>query len=159
MPAGSACKDGSDRCGAWGPESLIVDFGLVTKLLVALAFPAFLIGGLIVKELGRAGISEVYSFMISMPLLISAWFYIVGSLIDNWKRKPSTWLNQRLILLINSASCLSLKIDTRTGMVSASQKNRSLEDRRYTERRQGSARCPGEEAWRFRRSWMWKASD
>jgi len=55
MAPGSACKDGTDRCGEWGPESILVDYGLVTKSLVVLAFPAFLLGGLIGKGVGAGG--------------------------------------------------------------------------------------------------------
>jgi ABC-type spermidine/putrescine transport system permease subunit II len=38
------------------------------------ALPAFLIGSLAAYGLGRFGVSEVLSFMISMPLLIFAWY-------------------------------------------------------------------------------------
>jgi hypothetical protein len=51
------------------------------------AFPAFVFGGVIVRSLGRLGISEVSSFMVLMPLLISAWFYFVGWLVDRWRFK------------------------------------------------------------------------
>jgi hypothetical protein len=64
-----------------------VDYGHLTKSLTILAFPAFLIDRLTVRGLGRVGVNEVYSFMISMPLLISAWLWVVGSLIDRWRQK------------------------------------------------------------------------
>jgi hypothetical protein len=53
------------------------------------ALPAFVIGLFITFGLGRFGISEVLSYMISMPLLISAWFYFVGWLVDRWRFKRS----------------------------------------------------------------------
>lgn len=53
------------------------------------ALPAFVIGLFITFGLGRFGISEVLSYMISMPLLISAWFYFIGWIIDRWRLKRS----------------------------------------------------------------------
>jgi hypothetical protein len=53
------------------------------------ALPAFAIGLFITFGLGKFGISEVLSFMISMPLLVSTWFYFVGWLIDRWRLKRS----------------------------------------------------------------------
>jgi hypothetical protein len=61
--------------------------GGVERSFVISALPAFIVGTLIVFGLGRLGISEVSSFMISMPLLTSAWFYFVGWLIDRWRLK------------------------------------------------------------------------
>jgi hypothetical protein len=84
MPLESACKDGTERCGTWRP---IVDYGVLTESLMILAFPAFLIDRLMVRGVGRVGVNEVYSFMISMPLLISAWLWVVGALIDRWRQK------------------------------------------------------------------------
>jgi hypothetical protein len=37
---------------------------------------------IIVSSLGRLGISEILSFMIAMPLLIVAWYYFMGWMID-----------------------------------------------------------------------------
>jgi high-affinity Fe2+/Pb2+ permease len=51
------------------------------------ALPAFVIGVLIVRGLGRLGVNEVRSFLISMPVLIFAWFYFVGWLIDRLKSR------------------------------------------------------------------------
>jgi hypothetical protein len=85
----SACKDGSDDCGAWGPQSILVDSGLVARALMVCAFPAFILSALVVGGLGRLGISEVYSFMISTPLLIATWFYVLGWLLDRRKRTRS----------------------------------------------------------------------
>jgi hypothetical protein len=48
---------------------------------------AFLVGVGIVHGLARVGISEVTSFMVSMPLLIFAWFYFVGWLLDRSSRR------------------------------------------------------------------------
>ena len=48
------------------------------------ALPAFAISVLIVSGLGHLGINEIWSFLISLPLLIFAWLYFVGRLIDRW---------------------------------------------------------------------------
>jgi hypothetical protein len=49
------------------------------------ALPAFVISAGIVGILARFGISEVTAFFVSMPLLIFAWFYLVGWLFDEEK--------------------------------------------------------------------------
>lgn len=56
--------------------------GLIEKALVLSALPAFLIGSFVAFGLGRIGVSEITSFMLSMPLLICAWFYCIGLLVD-----------------------------------------------------------------------------
>jgi high-affinity Fe2+/Pb2+ permease len=61
----------------------------VERLFALAALPAFVIGLFITFGLGTFGINEVLSYMISMPLLISAWFYFVGWLIDRWRFKRS----------------------------------------------------------------------
>jgi hypothetical protein len=58
--------------------------GFLTRALMLSAFPAFLIGRLLVSRLARFGISEVTSFMVSMPILIAAWFYGVAWMADVW---------------------------------------------------------------------------
>jgi len=82
MPAGSACKDGTERCGAFGPESILVRQSLIPRSLILSAFPAFVLSGLLSAEFSRADVSEVYTFMIFTPLFIVAWFYVVGLVID-----------------------------------------------------------------------------
>jgi hypothetical protein len=82
MPPGPACKDGTDRCGEWGPESISVRSSLPARGLRLAAFPAFLLSELLAGEFGRFGVSEVYSFMIFTPLFIAGWFYVLGLLID-----------------------------------------------------------------------------
>ena len=48
------------------------------------AFPAFAISVLIVSGLGHLGINEIWSFLVSLPPLIFAWFYFVSWLVDRW---------------------------------------------------------------------------
>jgi len=61
--------------------------GLLDKLLVASALPAFLAGAAIVVGLSNLGIDEVLTFMVSMPILIFAWYCLVGWLIERWSHK------------------------------------------------------------------------
>jgi hypothetical protein len=53
------------------------------------ALPAFVVGTAVVRGLASLGVSEVWSFTIVMPLLILAWFYFIGWLIDRWVHKRS----------------------------------------------------------------------
>ena len=80
----SVCKETETNC--WELDFLIVKSGLLTKLLFLLAMPAFILGAFVVALSGRVGVSQVWGFMLSMPLLITAWLYWVGRLIDGWKR-------------------------------------------------------------------------
>jgi len=48
--------------------------------LMISAIPAFAVGAIAVGGLGRLGISQVSSFMVLMPLLISTWYYALGLL-------------------------------------------------------------------------------
>jgi hypothetical protein len=38
----------------------------------------------LVRVLGNHGASEIWSFMVLMPLLIGVWYYTIGWLIDRW---------------------------------------------------------------------------
>lgn len=66
-----------------------VDPSLLAQFLMLSALPAFVVGGLVVKGLGRLGISQISSFLFLMPLLIFAWYYFVGWLIDRLVCKRS----------------------------------------------------------------------
>jgi hypothetical protein len=83
----SACKEGVENCEEWGPQSIVVNSGLLARALILSAIPAFFLGSLITAEFGRLGVSEVLTFMVSMPLLIGTWFFLLGWLIDSWGRK------------------------------------------------------------------------
>ena len=81
------CKERSADCVSWDPVYIWVDPGWLTKSLILSAFPAFLVGAIIVNGLKRLGISEVTTFMISMPLIIVGWYYLTGRLLDRWTNK------------------------------------------------------------------------
>ncbi len=66
---------------------MLVDPGWLAKFLMLSALPAFVVGGLAVGGLGRLGFSQVSSFMFLMPVLIFAWYYVVGWLLDRWSHK------------------------------------------------------------------------
>ena len=87
-PEGSShCKEGSDCVGWDEADYPWVEHGWLSRTLLLSAFPAFLVGWIIVVGLRETGVSEVTSFMVSMPLLIIAWYYFVGSLLDRWVNK------------------------------------------------------------------------
>ena len=78
----SPCKSGNGDCNEWVPESMVVHSGWLAKLIFLSAFPAFLVGHFVVHGFSRLGVNELTSFMISMPLLIFGWFFLVGWLLD-----------------------------------------------------------------------------
>jgi hypothetical protein len=67
--------------------SLWVEPGLLAEALMLSALPAFVVAAFVVARLGRFGVSEFSSFMVTMPLLICAWYWVVGWLIDRWRFK------------------------------------------------------------------------
>lgn len=78
-----------EGCIDWDPIYLTVHPGWPSTLLVLSAFPAFFAGIGLVRVIGRMGVSELTSFMVSMPLLLFAWYYFLGRLIDRTKGKRS----------------------------------------------------------------------
>ncbi len=87
-PQGIApCKAGEENCVIWDLRGIWVDPGLLTMLLMLSGLPASVICAILVCALGHLGISEIWSFMISMPLLFLSWFYFLGRLIDRRKFK------------------------------------------------------------------------
>jgi hypothetical protein len=83
------CKSGEADCVE--PQTIwVVEHGSVSMLLRLAALPAFFAGVAIVRGLARLGVSEVATFLISMPLLILAWFYLIGWLIDRWRYKVAS---------------------------------------------------------------------
>lgn len=81
--AATPCKDGDENCVSWEPH-VIEDPGWLTRVLILSALPTFLLGAPIVHFLGRNGANEIWSFMILMPLLVTAWYYGIGWLLDRW---------------------------------------------------------------------------
>src|SRR5437899_4780585 len=67
------CKPGEENCVSWDLPNMWVDPGWFTRALMVSALPALLVSVSIASGLGRLGINQIWSFMISMPLLLSAW--------------------------------------------------------------------------------------
>jgi hypothetical protein len=80
----TSCKDSQENCAGWEFRDRWIYPGLATQILVASAIPAFIIGGMVVSGLGTLGVSKVLSFMLVMPILICAWYFLVGWLLDGW---------------------------------------------------------------------------
>ena len=83
------CTQGQEGDCAWDPMYIWVDPGLLEKALVISALPAFLVGAVFVRGMARVGVSELASFMSTMPSLLLGWFYLVGWLLDRWQHKRS----------------------------------------------------------------------
>src|SRR6266478_1381750 len=88
------CESGKENCVSWDLRNRWVDPGLLEQFLMLSALPAFVVGGFAVSGLGRMGISQVSSFMVLMPVLIFAWYYFVGWLLDRWTSKRRTKTRQ-----------------------------------------------------------------
>jgi len=86
-PTTTACKEGPENCVTWELRSVWIDPGLLAQGLEYSALPAFILGGFVTIGLGRLGINEIWTFMLTMPVLVFAWYYFVGWLIDRWTRK------------------------------------------------------------------------
>ncbi len=90
LHAPKPCEGKTEACIDW--DDIVWDLhpGWQAKLLIFSALPAFLVGATVVDLLSRLGISQILSFMVSMPLLLAAWYYFVGWLIDRrlYKKRP-----------------------------------------------------------------------
>jgi uncharacterized protein YybS (DUF2232 family) len=65
----------------------IEDPGWLTRVSLLSAFPTFLVGIPLVRALGHHGVNEGLTFMAVMPVLVAAWYYAAGWLIDRWTYK------------------------------------------------------------------------
>ena len=82
------CRDGQENCASWELlRDTWVEPSWIAEGLMLSALPAFIAGAVIVRGLGHLGVNEVWSFLISMPLLIFAWYYFIGQLIDRLKSR------------------------------------------------------------------------
>ena len=72
------CAEAIEDCVAWDPESILIHPGVMAQVFFASAIPAFALGMGIVRGLAQFGISEVASFMVTMPIAIISWFYFLG---------------------------------------------------------------------------------
>jgi hypothetical protein len=82
-----SCAAETTNCTTWDLQQVWITPGLLARSLMISALPAFLAGAFLVSAGAHFGVSEVSSFMISMPLLIFTWYYFIGWLVDRWRRK------------------------------------------------------------------------
>ena len=80
-----SCAHNTDDCFDWDPEFIWVTSSAMERALVFSALPAFVVGMAFVHGLGRLGVNEVASFMLTIPVCIALWFYSVGWLLDRWR--------------------------------------------------------------------------
>ena len=76
------CKDGDENCVSWDLKNLWVTPGFLDGLFLLSALPAFVLGRAVVGLIGTLGVNELTSFMLLMPVLIFAWYYFLGWLLD-----------------------------------------------------------------------------
>jgi len=77
------CEGGKENCVGWDLRTIWVYPSLTEQFLMLSALPAFVVGEFAVRGLGRMGISQVSSFMFLMPVLIFAWYYLIGWLLES----------------------------------------------------------------------------
>jgi len=90
IPGMNPCVAQSDAECVGEPEYIWTDPGWIEKALVYTAFPAFFLAYGVAHGLAHSGISELLSFLITMPLFTLGWFYSVGWLLDRWQFKQES---------------------------------------------------------------------
>ena len=80
----AACANDKQNCSNGEfPNTKIAPLWL-DRVLIISGLPAFLVGAVIVVILSKLGLDEVRTFMVSMPILLFAWYYFAGWLIERW---------------------------------------------------------------------------
>jgi len=80
------CNPYTAGCADW---DFFIDVhpSLVARSLMLSGLPAFLVSFLITSGLRRLGVSEVTSFFVSIPVLMLAWYYLLGRLFEYWSAR------------------------------------------------------------------------
>lgn len=79
------CQYDPEHCVRWDISPVQhVSPGWPDRILVFSALPAFVIGIGVVFGFSRRGFNEVLTFMVAMPILLFAWYFLVGWLIERW---------------------------------------------------------------------------
>ena len=78
------CLYDPGHCANWDVTPRRNPPGWLDRALVLSAFPAFLTGFALVLLMARKGVNEVMTFMVSMPMLLYGWYYLVGWLLEYW---------------------------------------------------------------------------
>ena len=76
------CEDSDPACIEWDLLEMHSDPGWMVRYLVLTGFPAFLAAAAPIYVLAKLGASQLTTFMVSMPILLFAWYYFLGSLLD-----------------------------------------------------------------------------
>lgn len=84
------CAPDTGQTCRFDPQYIWVDPGWIERVFTLSALPAFLLTYAVVQGLAHFGISELLSFMITMPCLTVAWFYSIGWFLDRWRYKRSS---------------------------------------------------------------------
>jgi len=83
------CRPEITNCSEWWEiRDVIVDPGTILATLLLSGLPAFFVTTLLVHGFGRLGVNEIYTFFVAAPLLLFAWYYFLGWLLDRlWARR------------------------------------------------------------------------
>ena len=81
-------REGGENGAGWNGPLKIVDPGYLAIASLFSGLPAFLVSIVVTAALGRFGISRVWTFMISTPILLFSWYYFLGWPLDRRRRKP-----------------------------------------------------------------------
>jgi hypothetical protein len=76
------CADNTPNCTSWELRAQWITPALLDRVLIYSAFPAFLAGAAVIIGLNKFGVDEVLSFMVSMPIFLFGWYFLVGWLIE-----------------------------------------------------------------------------
>jgi hypothetical protein len=86
IPVAKGCE-GIENCTNWDLPNMWVTPGLLAKVLMLSAFPAFIACSLILSGLRRLGLSEFWGFMACMPVLLFAWYSFLGWILNRRTNK------------------------------------------------------------------------
>jgi hypothetical protein len=81
------CGDKRQDCAGDESSSRKVVPDWLDRTLAISGFPAFLAGTAVVALGSKQGVDEVLTFMVSMPILLFGWYFLVGRLVD-WLLTP-----------------------------------------------------------------------
>ncbi len=76
------CANAGQNCSNGEYPNTKITPSWLDRLLIISALPAFLAGAAIVVILSKLGLDEVLIFMVCMPILLLAWYWFVGWLIE-----------------------------------------------------------------------------
>ena len=83
------CANDPEHCVEFNAEYINSELSPLEKLFDFSALPTLAVEIVILEGSRRLGVNQVWTFMVSMPLLVFAWFYFLGRLIDRWRYKRS----------------------------------------------------------------------